>query len=41
VSAPDDVHAQVGGALRQLQAAQRQQDGAQVVAEVGAARAAQ
>ena len=39
VSAPDDVHAQVGRALQQLNAAQRQQDGAQVVAEVGAARA--
>jgi hypothetical protein len=39
VSAPDDVHVQVGGALQQLQAAQRRQDGTQVVAEVGAARA--
>jgi hypothetical protein len=39
VSAPNDVQAQVGGALQQLQAAQRRQDGAQVVAEVGAARA--
>jgi hypothetical protein len=39
VSAPDDVHAQVGGALQQLQAAQRRQDGAQVVAEVGVAQA--
>jgi hypothetical protein len=38
VSAPDDVHAQVGGALKQLNAAQRRQDGAQVVAEVGAAQ---
>jgi hypothetical protein len=38
VSAPDEVHAQVGGVLRQLQAAQRKQDGAQVVAEVGAVR---
>jgi hypothetical protein len=41
VSAPDDVHAQVGGVLQQLQAAQRRQDGAQVVAEVGAVRAAE
>lgn len=41
VSAPDDVHAQVGGVLRQLQAAQRQQDGTQVTAEVGAVRAGQ
>lgn len=39
VSAPDDVHAQVGGVLQQLNAAQRRQDGAQVVAEVGAVRA--
>ena len=39
VSAPDDVHAQVGGALQQLNAAQRRQDGAQAVAEVGAAQA--
>jgi hypothetical protein len=39
VSAPDDVHAQVGGVLQQLNAAQRRQDGAQVVAEVGAVQA--
>jgi hypothetical protein len=39
VSAPDDVHAQVGGVLRQLNAAQRQQDGAQVVSGVVGARA--
>jgi hypothetical protein len=39
VSAPDDVHTQVGGVLQQLNAAQRRQDGAQVVAEVGAVRA--
>jgi hypothetical protein len=39
VSAPGDVHAQVGGVLQQLNAAQRRQDGAQVVAEVGAAQA--
>lgn len=39
VSAPDDVHAQVGGALQQLQAAERRQDGAQVVADVVGARA--
>jgi hypothetical protein len=39
VSAPDDVHAQVGGALQQLNAAQRRQDGAQVVAGVGLAQA--
>jgi hypothetical protein len=41
VSAPDEVHAQVGGVLQQLQAAQRRQDGAQVVAEVGGVRAGQ
>ena len=41
VSAPDEVHAQVGGILQQLQAAQRRQDGAQVVAEVGGVRAGQ
>jgi hypothetical protein len=41
VSAPDEVHAQIGGVLRQIQAAQKQQDGAQVVADVGAARAGQ
>lgn len=34
VSAPDDVHAQVGGVLQQLNAAQRKQDGEQVVAGV-------
>jgi hypothetical protein len=39
VSAPDEVHAQVAGVLRQLQAAQRRHDGAQVVADVGLARA--
>jgi hypothetical protein len=39
VSAPDDVHAQVGGVLQQLNAAQRRQDGAQVVADVGVAQA--
>jgi hypothetical protein len=39
VSAPDDVQAQVGGVLRQLNAAQRQQDGAQVVAGVVGGRA--
>jgi hypothetical protein len=38
VSAPADVHGQVGGVIQQLQSAQRRQDGAQVVAEVGAAR---
>ena len=41
VSAPDDVHAQVGGALEQLHAAQRRQDGTQVVGEVGAVAAGQ
>jgi hypothetical protein len=41
VSAPGDVQSQVGGALKQLNAAQRRQDGAQVVAEVGAVRNAQ
>jgi hypothetical protein len=41
VSAPDEVHAQIGGVLQQLQAAQRRQDGAQVVAEVGGVRAGQ
>jgi len=39
VSAPDDVHAQVGGVLRQLNAAQRRQDGTQVVTDVVGARA--
>src|SRR4051794_30142957 len=41
VSAPDDVHGQVSGALKQLQAAERQQDGTQVVGEVGAVAAGQ
>jgi hypothetical protein len=41
VAAPSDVQSQVGGALKQLNAAQRRQDGAQVVAEVGAVRNAQ
>jgi hypothetical protein len=41
VSAPDEVHARVGGLLQQVRAAQQRQDGAQVVAEVGAARAQQ
>jgi hypothetical protein len=40
VSAPDEVHAQVGDAIGQLRAAQRQVDGVQVVAEVDAVRAA-
>jgi hypothetical protein len=39
VSAPDDVHGQVAGALQQLHAAQRQQDGTQVVGGVGAVTA--
>jgi hypothetical protein len=34
VSAPDDVHAQVAGVLQQLNAAQRKQDGEQVVTGV-------
>ena len=41
VSAPDEIHSRVGGVLQQLQGAQRRQDGAQVVAEVGAVRAQQ
>jgi hypothetical protein len=41
VSAPDDVHGQVAGALKQLHAAQRQRDGTQVVGEVGALAAGQ
>ena len=39
VSAPDDVHAQVGGVLQQLNADQRRADGAQVVADLGTVRA--
>jgi hypothetical protein len=39
VSAPDEIHARVGGVLQQLNAAQRKQDGAQVVGELGAVRA--
>jgi hypothetical protein len=39
VSAPGEVHAQVGDLLGQLHAAQRRQDGAQMVAEIGAVRA--
>lgn len=39
VSAPDEVHGQIGGVLRQMQAAQRQIDGVQVVAEVAAVHA--
>jgi hypothetical protein len=39
VSAPDDVHAQVGSALQQLNAAQRKQDGEQVVAGVAGGHA--
>ena len=35
ISAPTEVHAQVGDVLNQLNAAQRRQDGAQVVAGVG------
>lgn len=41
VSAPDDVHAQVGDALKQLQAAKGRQDGTQVVGAVGAVQNAQ
>jgi hypothetical protein len=41
VSAPDDVHAQVSGVLRQLNAARRKQDGTQVVADVVGAHAAE
>jgi hypothetical protein len=41
VSAPDDVHGQVAGALQQLHGAQRRQDGTQVVGEVGAVAAGQ
>jgi hypothetical protein len=40
VSAPGEIHAQVGDAIGQLHAAQRQIDGVQVAAEVGLARAA-
>jgi hypothetical protein len=39
VSAPGEVHAEVAGVLQQLNAAQRRHDGAQVVADVGAAQA--
>jgi hypothetical protein len=38
VSAPDEVHSQIGDAVGQLRAAQRQLDGAQVVAQVGVAQ---
>jgi hypothetical protein len=38
VSAPDEVHAQVGNLVKQLHAAQRRQDGAQAVVEVNAAQ---
>jgi hypothetical protein len=39
VSAPDEVHGQIGDLLGQLHAAQRRQDGVQVVAEVDAVHA--
>jgi hypothetical protein len=38
VSAPSEIHEQVGGVLRQLNAAQRKRDGAQVTTEVAAVR---
>jgi hypothetical protein len=39
VSAPDEVHAQIGGVLGQLNVAQRQRDGAQVVSGVAGIQA--
>jgi hypothetical protein len=41
VSAPADIHAQVGGLLQQLDAAQREADGTQITAAAGAVQAAQ